>query len=284
MIPYNSRLWGVRPSAISAKWCQRFVPVPTLEDVIAGAVGLHDRELGYNIRFVYPKRGIGQLSEGLAADLGDVELSRAPRRIDSARREIVFDDETVSYELLVSTAPLPSLVSLCSDAPPEVKEAASRLCCTHLYYLDVALSEPCGKPYHWIYVPEPKYPFYRVGCYSSFSAEMAPPGKACLYVELVDRAEPDLDLLLPAVARGLVEMGLIASADAIAFTRLRRIDYAYVIFDHHYEESLEVVRSFLEKNSIVGTGRYGGWNYSSMGDALAFGRQAAELAAERLGR
>ena len=40
-------------------------------------------------------------------------------------------------------------------------------------YLDVALSEPCGKPLHWVYVPEAKYPFYRVGCYSHFSPAMA---------------------------------------------------------------------------------------------------------------
>ena len=46
MIPYNSRLWGVHPREITSSWCQRFVPLPRLEDVLAGAVGLNDRELG----------------------------------------------------------------------------------------------------------------------------------------------------------------------------------------------------------------------------------------------
>ena len=170
------------------------------------------------------------------------------------------------------------MIGLLRGIPNEVVQAANRLRCTHLYYLDVALDGPCGKPLHWVYVPEEKYPFYRVGCYSNFSSAMAPAGKASLYVELSDRHEPHLESLLPRVARGLLEMGLIDSMTQIRFARVRRIDHAYVIFDHAYFSSLEVVLSFLEKNRIVTTGRYGGWNYSSMEDALRFGRDAANRA------
>jgi hypothetical protein len=90
-----------------------------------------------------------------------------------------------------------------------------------MYYLDVALNGPCNKPLHWVYVPEAQYPFYRVGCYSNFSAAMAPPGKANLYVELADRSPPDMATLVPEVARGLVEMGLIDVPEAVRFARLR---------------------------------------------------------------
>jgi len=274
MIPYNTRLWGVPPSEITAAWCQRFVPRPTLEDVIAGAVGL-ERQLGYNTEFIYPTHGIGQLSDGLAASLGDVELGRPARRIDSASRILSVDEEEIGYDVLVSTAPLTTLVSLIDDAPDDVRAAAAKLRCTHLYYLDIALRAPCATPYHWVYVPEAKYPFYRVGCYSHFSPAMAPAGHACLYVELVDRAEPDLDELLPRVADGLVEMGLLAHREVIVFARARRIDHAYVIFDHDYYAALDVIRPFLADRRILSVGRYGGWNYSSMGDALRFGKEAA---------
>src|SRR6185312_760692 len=74
MIPYNARLWGVPPTEITADWCSRFVPLPKLEDVVAGAVGLNDRELGYNVKFVYPRLGIGELSKGLARAVPQIEL------------------------------------------------------------------------------------------------------------------------------------------------------------------------------------------------------------------
>jgi protoporphyrinogen oxidase len=142
----------------------------------------------------------------------------------------------------------------------------------------VALSVPSGQDAHWIYVPEARYPFYRVGCYSHFSPAMAPLGTSNLYVELADRAEPKLDALLPEVAAGLTEMGVISSARDIVFARLRRIDYAYVIFDHDYFPALDTIQRYLDELHIVNAGRYGGWNYSSMEDALIFGREAAAKA------
>src|SRR5689334_3074807 len=142
MIPYNSRLWGVHPSEITADWCSRFVPLPKLEDVVAGAVGLNDRELGYNTKFIYPRRGIGELSRGLAQAVPNIELERAPTAIDWRARELRFTDEIVRYEVLVSTAPLSSLVRLMDGVPEPVAEAARRLRCTHLYYLDVGLDSP----------------------------------------------------------------------------------------------------------------------------------------------
>ena len=276
MIPYNTRLWGVSPKDITADWCSRFVPLPKLEDVLAGAVGKTAPELGYNTRFSYPRLGIGELPKAMAKTLPvELELNRSPLSIDPWKNQIIFEDETVSYDVLVSTMPLNVLIGSLRDVPSNVLEASRRLRCTHLYYLDVALDGPCGKPLHWVYVPEEKYPFYRVGCYSNFSPAMAPAGKANLYVELSDRNEPNLDELLPRVANGLQEMGLIDSPSQIKFARLRRIDHAYVIFDHAYFSSLEIILPFLEKNHIVTTGRYGGWNYSSMEDALRFGRDAA---------
>lgn len=276
MIPYNSRLWGVPPTEITADWCDRFVPIPALEDVVAGAVGLPHRELGYNARFLYPDEGIGKLTEGLADAIGTIELGRSPRALRAAARQLVFDDELLRYEALVSTMPLPRLIDLCVDAPERVRAAAAELRATPLYYLDVALHRPAARPYHWVYVPEVKYPFYRVGSYSNFSQAMAPAGKGSLYVELVDRATPALAELLPKVTAGLIEMGFLRDAADIAFAQVERIDYAYVVFDHRYQDALNVIEPFLRAHRILSRGRYGAWNYSSMAEAIRFGRDAAD--------
>ncbi len=283
MIPYNCRLWGVHPREITAAWCSRFVPIPRLEDVISGAVGLAGQELGYNASFLYPRLGIGELTRNMARTLPEIELDRDPVAIDAAARTIRFSDgQTIEYNQLVSTAPLDRLCALLTDAPEPVRTAASQLRCNPLWYLDAALDVPAGRPYHWVYVPEEKYPFYRVGCYSHFSPALAPPGKSCLYIELADRSEPDLSVLGPQVANALVEMGWIQRADQIAFLRKRRIDHAYVIFDHHYYDAVALIHAWLRQHRILSVGRYGGWNYSSMEDALMFGRDAAEQVRSRM--
>ncbi|HEY3499366.1 MAG TPA: FAD-dependent oxidoreductase [Polyangiaceae bacterium] len=284
MLPYNARLWGVPPSEITSAWCQRFVPLPKLEDVIAGAVGSNDRELGYNQTFLYPRLGIGELPRALERRVTGLELGRAPRRIDLRARVAELDDERVPFDVLLSSVPLPVLLGLLDPLPDEVRAAAAKLRATHLYYLDLALERAPRTDFHWVYVPEAKYPFYRVGCYSHFSPELAPPGAGSLYVELADRSEPELDRVTREAVAGLVEMGVLGGAGDVRFARLRRIDYAYVIFDHAYYSALGVIQPFLEGERIVSTGRYGGWNYSSMEDALLMGRAGAARARDWLGK
>lgn len=278
MLPYNQKLWGVSANEISATWCQRFVPLPKLEDVIQGALGLPDPKLGYNADFLYPRRGIGTLAEAMARRLPAIAFGRAPTRIDAARRELIFGNERLAYQALVSTQPLPALLASLPDLPGEIEAARAKLRSTHLYYLDLALARGARKDFHWAYVPEAKYPFYRVGCYTHFSQALAPDGKASLYVELTQRNTPTLEEAVNGVLPGLIEMGVLGSASDIAFARLRRLDHAYVIYDHEYEAALGRIHPYLESLHIVSAGRYGGWNYSSMEDALRFGAEAAELA------
>ncbi len=282
MLPYNARLWGVPASEITSEWCQRFVPLPRLEDVLRGALGAQTPEIGYNKTFWYPELGMGAFSAALAKKTR-VELGRAPRELDLERRLLRFDDEVVPFDVLISTIPLPALLRLASRLPPEVAQAAKRLRSTHLHYFDLGLSVPNPNPYHWIYVPEERYPFYRVGCYSHFSDKLAPPGKSSLYVELAERRTPNPERALAEVVTALKELGLLRSARDIELWRLRTIDYAYVIYDHHYRAALDVIEPFLTRERIISSGRYGGWNYSSMEDALLMGRRAAADAKAWLG-
>ncbi|MFO0611270.1 MAG: FAD-dependent oxidoreductase [Polyangiaceae bacterium] len=289
MLPYNRRLWGVEPREISAAWCERFVPIPTVEDVIAGAVGLNDRELGYNASFIYPRLGAGELPKALAERANPIDLAAPVDAIAIGERAVTVRGERVAFEALVSSIPLKALVDRITDAPDAVREAASKLRATPLFYLDVALNTPAEKPYHWIYVPEDRFPFYRVGCYSHFSAAMAPPGKAGLYVELVDRAPPDLAKLVPEVAAGLTEMGILRAPEALRFARLRAIDPAYVVFDDAHAESVATIEGWLTSLAraggplVVSTGRYGRWRYASMEDSLIDGRDASRKVIDAFG-
>jgi protoporphyrinogen oxidase len=278
MLPYNEKLWGVPASEIGSSWCQRFVPLPKLEEVIQGALGLSDPKLGYNANFLYPRRGIGSLADALARRVPRISLGTAPLQLRARERELVFEQSRVRYDTLVSTAPLPTLLGLFDELPSDVARARAKLRATHLYYLDLALDCPAKKDFHWAYVPEPKYPFYRVGCYSHFSPELAPAGKASLYVELSSREPAELEAALSQVIPGLCEMGVLSSARDIVFARLRRLDHAYVLYDHEYEAALATISPFLESMRVITAGRYGGWNYSSMEDALLFGRDAARRA------
>ena len=64
--------------------------------------------------------------------------------------------------------------------------------------------------------------------------------------------------------------------DEILFMELSEIPFAYVIFDHNYESSRKQIFDLLAKNGVMTAGRWGGWNYGGMEDALLEGKAAAE--------
>jgi protoporphyrinogen oxidase len=277
MIPYNERLWGVSPSEITAAWCSRFVPLPNLEQVVAGAVGANAGALGYNATFMYPKQGgIQTFAAALAGRLDPtrVRTSASLDELDFRRREVVVGGERVPYSAVVATLPLPELLKRMPGLPKDIEAHASRLRCTTLRYLDLATRSKPPADWHWVYVPEKRYPFYRVGIFSNAVASMAPPGGGSFYVELADRG-PVSESVVRESAQGLAAMGAITSPSDVLFADAREIDYAYVVFDDHYYAATSAIFAFLESHAIYSRGRYGSWTYNAMEDCLIAGREVA---------
>jgi protoporphyrinogen oxidase len=279
MIPYNRKIWGVHPRQMTSAWCDRFVPIPRLEHVIAGAVGMNEQQMGYNASFLYPKMGIGVLTTRIARDVArktDIQLGTALTAVDARnRRARLTGGRWVEYDALISTVPLDVLARMLVDPPAAVAGAAKKLRVRSLCYLDVALERPAATPYHWSYVPDPRVPFYRVGSYSNFSADLVPKGCGSLYVELTARNPGTLADVMGRSLPWLSKMGLIRGRRDVRFARLRRIPHGYVIYDHSWHRARATLHDYLKRNEILSIGRYGDWNYSAMEDALIAGRDAA---------
>jgi protoporphyrinogen oxidase len=279
MIPYNQKLWGVHPREITAEWCSRFVPIPKLEDVIKGAVGDVPPEIGYNVSFLYPKTGgIETLTRALVARLqgGEVQLSTPVEKVNLRERTVTIGGEAIPWRAMVATIPLPELVARLSDAPKEIEEAAGKLRCTPVRYLNVATKSSPNADFHWIYVPEEKFPFYRVGIYTNAVPAMAPPGRGSLYVELSDRGPmPRVEDIMPDVAQALAAAGAINGADDVLFAEIKELKYAYVVFDDNYYSSVDKLIKYFEANDVYPRGRYGSWIYNAMEDSILAGREVA---------
>jgi protoporphyrinogen oxidase len=279
MIPYNYKLWGVHPREITSAWCQRFVPVPTVEQVIAGSVGAGPARLGYNTSFLYPNHGgIETFTRALSREVDSerVVLDTSLEAIDPVRRTVRFAGETHSYHAVISTLALPRLIELMVEPPREVVQAAARLRATPVRYLNVGVKTPPPADYHWVYVPEEHFPFYRVGIFSNAMPSMAPAGCASLYVELASRSGASDETVRQALT-GLVEIGAIARVEDVVFADLHEIDPAYVVFDDHYQRSVDTLHGFLQQHRIYSRGRYGAWIYNSMEDSLLAGKEVAGL-------
>jgi protoporphyrinogen oxidase len=282
MVPYNRKLWGCDLNEISAAWCGRFFPRPNLEQIVRGAFGIN-ASMGYNVRFVYPREGgIESLPVAMLDRVSEVRCDSAPERICTPERWLEVGGERISYRRLVSSIPLPVLVDAVEDAPDEIREARDWLRCTSLRYVNYGLRGEVLDGAHWLYIPDPDLPFYRVGCSSNAMPSLAPPGCSALYVEIGNDHDLPGAEVLASIRRFFKDVGAISSDEDVLVEELRTISHGYVIFDERYDEALARIMPWLESCGIISTGRYGAWVYSSMEDALLDGMRAArQIAAER---
>lgn len=278
MFPYNTKLWGVAPNDISHAWCQRFVPVPDLRQIVEGCFSDVHQLDGYNASFSYPSEGgIGSFSAALARAAGPIELSTEVERINAGERWLeTSDGRRLAFDHLVSSIPLPALVECVVDAPEEVRLAATKLACTSVRYFNLGVRKKVLDGLHWVYLPDPKQHAYRIGSFSNAIPYMAPEGCTSLYVELANDREFDDGDALDGVLEVLSNIGPAVERSDVEVWQTRTIGHAYVIYDHAYDGARSTIMKYLEEQGILSIGRYGKWVYASMEDALMDGRSAAE--------
>lgn len=286
MYPYNEKIYGVPLETLAADFAAKYIPQPRIEAVIDGALGLSKEALGYNAQFVYPKRGgIGALPEALHSGVvRKAEFGKKPAAIDLEKKTARLEDgEVVSFDRLVNTIPLNDLVDVLAEGnpasvPQEIRDAKDKLRANSVLYFDVAIK---GDPkphqdYHWIYLPEREFPFYRVGSYSAVEKSLAPEGHRSYYVELGHYGDVDPSQFEQPVLEGLKKLGIVEDESDVVFMIPNVLSPAYVLFDEHYEAARQTILDWVSAQGIISVGRYGRWQYNAMEDALREGIEAAE--------
>lgn len=281
MFPYNEKLYTVPCEDLSPEWGGRFIPRPSLEEIVRGAVGPAPADAGYNATFWYPRQGgIEALVQGLRADLRcEVRLESPVTQLDLEKRRVLLaSGEEIGYSRLVLTIPLPAAARMIAGAPSRLREAAALLRAVSVTVVEIGARDRGGERFHWAYFPERKFAFYRVGSPSEVNASLAPPGFRSFAVEFSHRGEVRARDLIEQSIDALENLNLLRRGDVVV-RRARTIPVAYVLFDHAHAQARAAVVEHFASRGVQVAGRYGRWEYSSMEDALLSGREAARTAA-----
>jgi len=279
MLPYNRKFWTVEPSQLTCEWLDGFVPVPDMEDTVAGAISDNTKLYGYNSRFWYPvKNGISELVKGFMEMTRDIQVNKKAVTIDQHRREIVFEDATIMrFKNLVTTIPLPELYNILVNVPQDVRQAFSSLKWTSIYVLNMGIKNDFLSDKHWIYYPEEDKIFYRIGFPTSFSMDVAPAKRTSIYVEIAysDQKKIDRDNIMQKVIHNLKRTDIISDESDIEVCVPIDIKYGYVIYDFSRTHAVRVIKDYLKRFGIHSIGRYGSWKYMSMEDVILEGKEIA---------
>ena len=283
LIPYNKKLWTVAPSEMSAVWCERFVPKPSPEEIVYGALSNESAQhhLGYNATFFYPQSGgIGALANAMATKIPTKDLIYDANvdTIDWRQKKLATTNGSVFYyQDLVSSIPLVDLVDVLIDAPEVIVAARQQLRAISVTYWDIGVKR-ANRPTdpHWMYCPEPSVPFYRAGSTSQAVPSVAPKHSATYYAEVSHPRGSSRPTRDEDIVHGLQQVGLLQNNEEIVVCQASTLDCAYVLMDHNYGHARKTILDWLQLQNIHTMGRYGQWTYDSMEGALQQGRAMAD--------
>ncbi|MCM8779667.1 MAG: FAD-dependent oxidoreductase [Candidatus Omnitrophica bacterium] len=279
MVPYNTKFWTVHPRKLTCDWFDGFIPVPSLSQVIEGAVSQGHHQYGYNARFWYPKQnGIAILSNALKEQIKNVETNCPVCQIDQEKKEIkLASGQKEKYDYLISTLPLPEVPKIIKGMPKNTLTLFKKLRWNSIFNLNLGLAATEHSGRHWVYFPEKEFSFFRVGFFHNF---YQPPKKmSSLYAEVSYSRDKPLDKhkIVRRIKDDLKRAGIIPSGGKIIAQEINDIEYGYPIYDANYKQTRELILKYLSLNNIISCGRYGSWRYFSMEDAMLDGKQAADI-------
>ena len=262
---YTRKYWCKEPSDLSTNWIEKRMYLPTLDEVLQGAMEENTPNTYYAKEMRYPLRGGYREFIRPALDGLDIRYSRNVIKINSVDKTLILsNNETVHFDELISSIPLPEIVHLIDNVPSNVISASNRLLASSLCLVSIGFNKQVKIPSIWFYIYDEDIPFARVHSPSMKSSQNVPEGMSSLQFELYYTHEVPL-LYLEADLKQIVINTLmkmhIADETDIVFIDIRTIKYANVIFYRGMEKDRKMVSDYLKEQNIQSIGRFGEWDY-----------------------
>lgn len=281
--PYTEKVWGVDCKHLSAEWANQRIKVPSLGRALGATLGL-GRQTGFPVtHFAYPRLGIGEMAQAIAAraverGLATVETGTQPRtlkRVEGRPRwEVAYEHEghsrVVEGGCIVSTIPLHELHALLGWEPPC---AGGVLAYRDLICIFLALQTERISPDTWTYLPDRRVLFGRIHEPRNWSVEMAPEGSTSLCAEVFcTRGDAvwarDDGWLVDRTVADLARLGLVQPSQ-VSRAWVRRVTDAYPVYGLGYERALASVNDRVAAEpGLHLLGRTGSFRYLNMDAVL----------------
>lgn len=263
LIPYNEKLYACDLNSLDKDAMGRFFPYAEKEEIIKN-FRVKDNS-SYNGSFVYPKNGAIEYVNNICRrlDINKFKTNASVVSIDPNKKEVVIDTgEVLAYDRLISTVPFPKLLNLCGL---NYNESVYNWNQVLVFNMGFDKKGP-NTTSHWIYYPDKKICFYRVGFYDNILQQ----DRTSLYVELgFDKnADIDPDKWLASVLHDLKEVGCITDDMRLVDYQSLIMDPAYVHITEQSQKDVKEKKALLAKYDIYSIGRYGSWTYCSIEDNI----------------
>lgn len=288
LVPYNEKIWKYPLDEIGLEWVDR-IPKPPAQDVIKSAIGIRTEGYTHQLYFYYPIHGgiealIDSITVSFPKDKVELKLKSEVKSITRTGNGWLVKTaagETTEAERIISTMPIFHLIDCIKDVPAEVREAVDKLVFNRLYVVLIGVKNPNIKDKQALYTPARDVIFHRILYNGYFGDEYTGVENSSITAEITFAPGSDLEELtdeevVGRVISDLEKLGQI-KADEVIETEIKRIPYAYIIYDKNYKAKIDVIRKYFADEGIHLCGRFSEFEYINMDACI---RHAMELAKE----
>lgn len=270
--PYNEKLYACNLNKLDKNAMGRFFPYADTKQIINNMKSSNNNS--YNNTFLYPRKGagsfLGKLYNNLSKDR--VLTSKEIISIDVKRKEaITSSNDVIHYEYLINTSPLNQFLLL--SKKEEDRKLEQELSYNKVLVFNLGFEKRAENKEHWIYIPDKDTNYYRIGFYNNILNDE----KLSMYVEIGFSKDATINVEeeLQKTLKNLEKSGITKNNKLSAYEFII-MDPAYV---HIQEQTNRQVLKYMEdinKQDMYSIGRYGGWTYCSMEDAMIAAKELAE--------
>lgn len=268
LIPYNEKLYACNLNLLDKDAMGRFFPEASFSDVIKNIASPDNNS--YNSVFYYPKKGAVEYVNSLLQNCNpnNISLNEQLIKIDIVNCLAYTNKRKIKFKYLINTVPFNQFIKLIKHKAP-----SGVLSCNKVLVFNIGFDTKGPKGIHWMYFPEKKYNFYRIGFYDNiFNSK-----RMSLYVEIgaKDNDKIDVEKQFKDVIKGLKDAKIITTQKVISKHTLL-MNPAYVHVSKKSNEFYNNTQTLLNKKNIFSIGRYGGWKYCSIEDNIIEAKKLAK--------
>jgi protoporphyrinogen oxidase len=308
---YTEKVWGVPPSKIKADWGAQRIKGLSISKALLhaarsvlrpsrrrGDIAQRDTETSLIDRFLYPKRGPGQLWEEVTRRItergGQVILGAAVTALHAEGERIVAVSVTaadgkvkrVAGDYFFSSMPIRDLIAgLEADIPDDVREVAAGLEYRDFITVGVLLSAVKGglasMPDNWIYVQEPDVKVGRLQIFNNWSPYLVEdPATVWVGMEYFANEGDELwsmskEAFAAFAIDELCALGFVERTDVLDHTVLH-VPKAYPAYFGTYD-SFATVREYTDRfTNLFLVGRNGMHRYNNQDHSMLTAMVAVE--------
>jgi protoporphyrinogen oxidase len=289
---YSEKLWGIRCTELDSDFAAQRIKRLSLYEAIKNALIKNPKQVHKTLvdQFAYPVTGSGSIYRKMADAIknsgGVMHFETSVRKVITESGQataIELEDGSVhSYDRIISTMPLPLLVTRLPGVPDPVVALANKLKFRNTILVYLKVEDPSLFPDQWLYIHSEDLKMGRMTNFRNWIPELYNREQSsilCLeyWCYFEDPSWNETDEYLISLAKKEAQATGLTGIAEISEGHVVRIPRCYPVYFSNYKDIIRPVQDYLNniKNLYV-IGRYGAYKYNNQDHSIIMGILAAE--------